>query len=191
MRRTRGFTLIELLVTLLVAAIVVTWAVPDFRAMINNNRMLSQANELVVAINMARSAAVTRGMPVTVCASANGRSCSQSASWGTGWIVFTDSDTGTAGTVDGTDQVIRSWAALSGSSTLTGTEIDSSQNTVSSNVVYLRYLPSGLLGNTPASGDQYRFHLGPPGPCTGGEQSRNIDINPVGRPASAVAASCP
>ncbi|MEJ2686697.1 MAG: GspH/FimT family pseudopilin [Gammaproteobacteria bacterium] len=187
MKPTFGFTLIELLVTMAVAAVIVTWAVPNFRTMITNNRVSSQANSLLVAVNTARSAAVSRGTPVTVCASTDGKTCSQSANWATGWIVFTDGDSGTPGVVDGSDQIIRVWPALAGKSALTGSEIDGTQSVVST-LTYMRYLPSGLLDNAPASGDQYRLYLEPPKPCRG-NQARNIDINPVGRPAAA-AASC-
>lgn len=43
----RGFTLIELLVTLAVAAILLTVAVPNFQMFVVNNRMASQANDII------------------------------------------------------------------------------------------------------------------------------------------------
>lgn len=75
----RGFTLIELLVTLAVLVIVTTVAVPSFRNLAESNRMTGLANEMVTALNLARSEAVKRGAPVSVCAAASG--------WEGGWSV--------------------------------------------------------------------------------------------------------
>ena len=62
----RGFTLLELMVTVAVAAILATVAVPGFRDLIQNNRVTTQTNELVTALNFARTEAVKRGRPVDV-----------------------------------------------------------------------------------------------------------------------------
>ncbi len=100
-----GFTLIELMVTLLVAALILTVAVPDFRSMMQRNRVAAAANAIVGALAYARSAAVNRGVNVTVCPSTTGTGCTSGAGFQQGWIVFTDA--GTPGVVDGSDQVLR------------------------------------------------------------------------------------
>jgi type IV fimbrial biogenesis protein FimT len=91
-----GFTLIELLTTLAVAAIILSVGVPSFRAVIMDNRLVSQANQLVTSIKIARSAAVRYQRNATVCASANFDaavpSCSASTDWSNGWIVWVDKD---------------------------------------------------------------------------------------------------
>lgn len=103
----RGFTLIELLVTVAVVAILLGVALPAFQSFLLSNRMASQANDLITAINLARSEAVRRSANVTVCASSNGATCT--GGWAQGWIVR-----------DAAGTLIRVQPALGGSSTLTG-----------------------------------------------------------------------
>lgn len=100
----RGFTLVELMVTLAVAAILITVAIPNFANIIRENRLVTFTNSLVGSLVLARSEAVRRGLPVSACASDNGTQCT-STPWRDGWIVYTDQ--GTAGSVDGTDTVLR------------------------------------------------------------------------------------
>lgn len=91
MNKPYGFTLVELLVTLTMAVILLAVGVPSFRTVIQNNRLTSGTNDLVSALNLARSEAVTRGLRVTVCKSADQATCDTSGSgWEQGWIVFTD-----------------------------------------------------------------------------------------------------
>ncbi len=88
MRKTAGFTLIELLIGLVVLAILLTTAIPAFRAFIQNNRLDSEANDLVAATQLARSEALKRGVNVTICSSNNGTSCG--GGFRDGWIVIED-----------------------------------------------------------------------------------------------------
>jgi len=85
--RTVGFTLIELMVTLAVAAILAAIAAPGFMAMIRDNRISTQANNLIGSIQLARSEAAKRGVQVTI--RHNGSTANK---WDDGWIVFTDWD---------------------------------------------------------------------------------------------------
>ncbi len=92
MKPDAGFTLIELIITVTVAAVLLGLAVPSFQTMMQNNRLVSQANEFITTLNLARSEAVKRGTRVTVCASSGGTACDGGGTgiWTTGWIVFTD-----------------------------------------------------------------------------------------------------
>ena len=71
MKMCRGFTLLELMVTVAVVAILATVAVPGFRDLIQNNRVTTQTNELVSALNFARTEAVKRGQRVEVTVTQN------------------------------------------------------------------------------------------------------------------------
>ena len=88
MTRQGGFTLLELMVTIAIAAIVLSVGVPSFRGVIMDNRLVSQANQIVTSIKIARSAAVRFQRNATVCASSNfdatTPSCSASNDWSNG-----------------------------------------------------------------------------------------------------------
>jgi type IV fimbrial biogenesis protein FimT len=83
-----GFTLIELVVTVLILAILVTVGVPSFSDATLGSRLGSYANELVTSAYLARSEAMKRNRPVTLCTSTDGTSCAVSGGWEQGWIVL-------------------------------------------------------------------------------------------------------
>jgi type IV fimbrial biogenesis protein FimT len=62
-----GFTIVELMVTVSLAAILLAFAIPSFRQMIASNRLTTQTNDFVSAVNFARSEAITRNLNVTFC----------------------------------------------------------------------------------------------------------------------------
>src|SRR5690606_25670853 len=62
----RGFSLLELMVALTVLGILLGVGVPSFATLTQNNRVTTQTNELVSALNLARSEAIRRGAPTTV-----------------------------------------------------------------------------------------------------------------------------
>jgi type IV fimbrial biogenesis protein FimT len=66
MKVCRGFTLLELMVAIAVLAILATVGVPSFNELIQNNRVTTQTNELVSALNFARTDAIKRGRNVEV-----------------------------------------------------------------------------------------------------------------------------
>jgi type IV fimbrial biogenesis protein FimT len=88
-RRTSGFTLIELMITITVASVLLAIAVPSFNGMIVSNRVSTQANEFVAAINFARSEAIKRNTSMTMCRAAapDDTDCEAAAGNWTHWIV--------------------------------------------------------------------------------------------------------
>jgi type IV fimbrial biogenesis protein FimT len=66
-RRQRGFTLVELMVAISVLSVLTAVAVPSFTNMMNRNRLSSQSNELLSAIQYARMEAIRSSARVTFC----------------------------------------------------------------------------------------------------------------------------
>lgn len=107
--RCRGVTLVELVMTLAIGAILMAIAVPSFQGMMETNRAAGVTNELVRALALTRSEAVTRGVRVTICKTSNPNAatpaCDSSSNWTDGWIIFADINSD--GDIDADDQVIR------------------------------------------------------------------------------------
>lgn len=165
-QRQRGFTLIELMVTLAVLAIVFAIAAPSFTTMINNNRSAALGEELVTALNYARSEAVKRGSRVSVCASSDGATCSGAATWIQGWIVFTDNAASDSATSPTVGAVLRRWEAPNA-----GAVISVSQGAATN---FVRYTRLGTLGRF----SQVEVNSSVSG-CSG-NAARTVTIGPAG-----------
>ena len=88
MQSSRGFTLIELMVVLAIIAIAAAVAVPSYNSSVEAGRKTSAVNNLVGALQFARSEAITRRSDnVKVCASAGGNTCS-GTNWSAGGVVL-------------------------------------------------------------------------------------------------------
>lgn len=113
-RFSAGFTLIELIVVLLVVGVLAGIAFPNFRPFIQNQRISAQANDLVTDLAFARSEAIKRAVPVTVCKTLNpspasgSPTCDSTATtpWTTGRIVFVDKANSTVASTDDGNGVI-------------------------------------------------------------------------------------
>ena len=90
-RSSKGFTLIELMVVLAIVAIVALVALPNYGPMMQSSRETSVSNELLGALMVARSEAVTRRTSVTVCASNDQSACG--GSWADGGVIRTAAGT--------------------------------------------------------------------------------------------------
>ena len=132
-----------------------------------NDRMTTEANDLVSAINLARTEAVTRAAPVSVCASSDGTSCSADTGWNKGWIVFLDYGTpGTLTDADG-DKVLRVWAKID------------PQDSITTTSTYLQFAPAGTATDGTANFSNTTFTLKPSG-CTS-DQMRVVEVMAMGR----------
>lgn len=121
--RQRGFTLLELLVTVAIAAILLGLSAAPMSRMFASNRVQTEASSFVSDLVFARSEAIRRGQPVSVCASSNGTSCLGTNAWESGWVVFSDStQCGSTPTVSG---ALRVRTKFKGSDTLGGTSTKS------------------------------------------------------------------
>ncbi len=87
----RGFTLVELAITVTVLAVLMGLAAPLFNEVINSNRLTGNANELVAAVQIARSEAIRGNVRTSLCQSTDGANCSNASPW-RGWIVFADAN---------------------------------------------------------------------------------------------------
>lgn len=170
--RSRGYTAIELLFTVAIGAIVMALAVPNFRSFVLNNRAAEETNALVGALAIARNEAITRGIPVSVCASEDNATCADDPDWSTGWIVFTDANAPVGAVNNGAqpDTVLRALPALPDGSSLTA------------DANFVAYGASGFLRT--AAGVNFDLEIDE---CTG-NHNRAIAVNLQGRAAVAYAA---
>jgi type IV fimbrial biogenesis protein FimT len=90
----QGLTLIELVVALAVAALVTALALPAFDALLTRTQRSALIAELGGSFMYARSEAVKRALPVSLCPSTDSAAClgGPEPDWNRGWIVFQDGD---------------------------------------------------------------------------------------------------
>lgn len=115
MKKLSGFTLIEMMVVLAVAGVVLGIGIPKISVFFQGSRMVTNTNALVAAFQIAKSEAVKRQGPVTVCRSEDQATCDldDDNTWEDGFIVFYDQDKDRV--VDGgTDIILRINAGAEG-----------------------------------------------------------------------------
>ena len=170
-----GFTILELMITVAVLAILLGIGVPSFQAIIRQNRLSAHTNELLSAAAIARSEAVKRGSPVTMCP-AEGDACLGDDEWSNGWIVFVD-ENGDPGEVDGGDIIIQRWSASSADQVAITND----------DTLFITYLGSGA---TDLADAETVFTVAPERNCTDPDGARAVTVTRVGRAGSA-RTNCP
>lgn len=98
----RGFSMIELLVVVAIIGGTMAIAVPSLQALVASNRLTTSANNMVSALQLARSEAIKSNFLVIV---------NRNATWANGWVVFADKNQNSAQDVGET--TVSSFDALS------------------------------------------------------------------------------
>jgi type IV fimbrial biogenesis protein FimT len=83
-----GFNLLELLLVLFLVSVLLSWAFPQLRALIQSTARSMAAEQLLESLYYARSEAMTKHCVVTICKSKDKVRCG--GQWQDGWIVFVD-----------------------------------------------------------------------------------------------------
>lgn len=112
----RGFTLTELVITMVILAIVTAIALPSFNDTLTRNRLAAQNNEIVAAINLARTLAIQARSQAGICG-ANSDATGCATNFDDGFIVWVDENRN--GAVD--PQEVRRVIEVDQRDTLTGT----------------------------------------------------------------------
>ncbi len=152
-----GVTLIEMLIGLVIITIGMTVAVPSFQGMVARNNVATEVNEMLLAINLARSEASRRGSRMSVQALAP----VEDNEFGAGFCVVP----ATQGNCD--DNVVRSFSPVNGSASLDFVD--------ASGATSVDFSARGGLDGLDSVSLDY---------CYDGQQGRRIFISPIGRAKS-------
>ena len=157
-----GVTLLELMVVLVIAGIAFSAAVPSFQGMVARNRQATKSNEMLLAINLARSEAIRIGGGAYVVANDGSDANNE---FGPGWCVVLRDPDCDPDTTSG--EIVRVFEPL-----VEGDTFDSVENVTS-----VEFDGLGALTNT--SDATRAFDL-----CSDSFEGRRIWINLIGRSKS-------
>jgi type IV fimbrial biogenesis protein FimT len=156
-----GHTLVEVLFVLVIAAILVSLAMPAMRGMLQQHRLSATVNDFLSAVMLARSEAQRRSAQVLLLPAGVG--------WSSGWVVAVDRNANLQ--YDAGDELVYSHAAPPAGIAISGSFTDNSRP-------YLAYGASGQ-SRTRTGAAQAGTWL-----FTCGGQRRKIIVNFLGRPRS-------
>ena len=193
MKKSLGYTLIELMTILAVISILLTVGLPLMNIFFEGNRMISNTNDLVAGLNIARSEAIKQQMRITLCQSDDQASCTATGQWEDGWIVFQDPNGNVS--VDPGERILRLSAGASGNQvTIRSNDVT---NLVANSVSFTsRGLPKALNGGVQTGTfrvcDNRGLKVNADGTTT---VARGVNLSPSGKVRStkqlAAIASCP
>lgn len=165
----RGFTLLEMLVVMVIAAVLVSVAVPSLASVMNSIKLSSASNAFLSYLHLARSEAIKRNSRVALCKSADSLTCTTAGGWAQGLIVFHDRNNN--GFLDAGETLIQRSQAFPSALKMVG------------NLNVARYISFAGNGATKLVGGG--FQAGTLTFCTESDsagQGRQIILNAVGRP---------
>lgn len=110
----QGVTLLELMIVLTIATFLVAIGAPAWQHFVASNQATASINQLVGAVNLARSEAIRHSAMVTLCHSANHQDCS--GHWEDGQMIFIDYQE--SGVVNSINDILRVFAPLPAGATL-------------------------------------------------------------------------
>lgn len=140
-QRNSGFTLVELMVTLVIGAILLMVAVPNFRTLLANNRLVAQGNDLVAGFAGARSEAIRQGTECRLYALSG-------SNWASGWTLRVDANSD--GDFDDPGDILRSNSVDNGTTASTG---------IGHNLTNADYVPFNSRGEITQRTDRFEIEL--------------------------------
>ena len=164
MQNSKGFTLAEMVVSLSILSIILSLAAPSFGNLLKSNRATALVNDLLTDLHIARSEAIKRNQPVTLCKSSNRQTCT--GNWGDGWIIFSDADRDRRIDEDQGDRLLATSDAV-------GNSLNVSWNAFRSDN-YIQFSSMGFIHSNNGT-----FKVCPPD--NDARQARAVIINRVGR----------
>lgn len=177
-----GFTLIELLFAITLLAVLAGIGLPNMQEFVRNSRMSASANDIISDFNFARSEAVKRRVPITLCKTVNGTACNTTTTAPfRRWVIYIDdADAALFAATDGNG------AIDAGEVVLRDRELpDSITVTTTNTQVRATFLPTGFPRIETANVN--RFVLcdvrGNVGSAGGDSAARAIEVLPTGRPS--------
>ena len=92
LKKQSGVNIIELMITLFIAGILAAIAMPAYNFYMQNTRALTLSTDFTTALAYARTEALKRGAPVSICSASDNSltACGGNNTWANGWIIFSD-----------------------------------------------------------------------------------------------------
>lgn len=143
-------TLLELLVTLVIAALLTTFAIPSLGGLVRDYRATAAINGIVGQVQYIRSTAITAQRPVTLCPGL-APTCGQRDSWHIGSFAFIDHNKN--GRLDSNDKIVKEFGPAAKSGEFTWRSFRN-RKSLSINGSGLTNWQNGSFRYCPANGDE-------------------------------------